>query len=281
MTLFGILGSYVICPPPAPDAINAACKAQTAASFSWSKHGYGADLTTSPNPCQAPDLSASGTPTWFTSQGKTSDSRSGRKVVTIQPAPLPDSVSLDLTCIPNMYASSSSGLTNISTSAFGLPFRAPWNAFASCIIRGRVRMNVASSSFLAAVFSFVRSAISESAIVWRWREKTNTPASETNSPSKPATTMMIKTSLGHANHRGSFPCSSRYSPTAPMVRISPPPTRMISDTSSRVSVADFDSENNDKKYPISAYDLVGALGFVLQGIGLACILYHRLHRRHK
>jgi uncharacterized membrane protein len=63
---------------------------------------------------------------------------------------------------------------------------------------------------------------------------------------------------------------------APTVRTRPDTIRTISDTSREVSVADLDNENNDKKYPISAYDLLGAMGIALTGIALA-ILYLSKH----
>jgi hypothetical protein len=125
-------------------------------------------------------------------------------------------------------------------------------------------------------FSMSRRALfsasnSTSEIVCRCMENPKTPASPANSPTRPATTMMIKASLGHSIHSGSLLCSSRYSPIAPKAKRAPNTRRAISEVISPISVADFDNEKS-KKYPVSPYTLLGAAGIALTGIALA-ILY--------
>jgi hypothetical protein len=47
---------------------------------------------------------------------------------------------------------------------------------------------------------------------------------------------------------------------------------VISDVSSHLSVAVFESDAHEKRYPISPYRVLGAIGIVLSGIAVA-ILY--------
>src|ERR1035437_3388539 len=152
-------------------------------------------------------------------------------------------------------------------------------AFPDSVLAASATPNAVFASSMAAVESLRAFAevisnalISAPSSVCRWREKTYTPASEKNSPNRPTTTIKINTSFGHFIHRGSLSCSSRYSPIAPHVRIRPDTIRKISDTSRAVSVPDLDAASNNDKYPISAYDLLGAVGIALTGVALA-ILY--------
>jgi len=136
--------------------------------------------------------------------------------------------------------------------------------------------NAASAALLAEVFaspaSLVRTAISWSAIVWRCLDDRKIPPSPSNSPATPIITSISPNFI----HR--LPCSAWYSIMSPTTKTAPNMRSAHSETSRMIKVADFDSE---KSVPISASDLAGALGFALQGIGLAYLLYHRLHKRRK
>jgi hypothetical protein len=48
--------------------------------------------------------------------------------------------------------------------------------------------------------------------------------------------------------------------------------------SSAVLVADLDRE---KKYPISAYDIVGAVGIALPGIAILVVMFMEISKRRK
>jgi hypothetical protein len=100
----------------------------------------------------------------------------------------------------------------------------------------------------------------------KWPENIYTPASPANSPKRLIATIQTKTCTGELDHfiqRGSFPCSSRYSPAAPYARTKPQIRSSNSDPSSQFSVADFDRES---KYPISRYRLLAGLGILITGV---------------
>ena len=102
----------------------------------------------------------------------------------------------------------------------------------------------------------------------------NTPASPTNSPTKLMATIQTKTILGrlvHFIHLGSVPCSSIYSPAAPSARIKPHSRMVISDASSHLSVAGFEIDADEKRYPMSPYRILGGIGVVITGIGIAIL----------
>jgi hypothetical protein len=63
-----------------------------------------------------------------------------------------------------------------------------------------------------------------------------------------------------------------YSPAAPNASTSPHRTSKLSDVFNPVSAADFESDIQERRYPISPYRLLGAIGIVLTGIAVA-ILY--------
>jgi hypothetical protein len=82
--------------------------------------------------------------------------------------------------------------------------------------------------------------------------------------------------LDHAIQRGSVPCSSMYSPAAPNARTRPHRTSRLSDTFSPVSAVDFERESQERRYPISPYRLLGAIGIVLTGIAAAILHLSKL-----
>jgi hypothetical protein len=66
-------------------------------------------------------------------------------------------------------------------------------------------------------------------------------------------------------HHGNF-----ISPIKPTTRSSPDAKRTTSDAWSHKTVADWES---DRSVPMSPWDLVGGLGFILQGLTLVLIAY--------
>ncbi len=141
-------------------------------------------------------------------------------------------------------------------------------ALASAIWRSKPL--AVASAWVARTF---RLPTSRSEIVCKWDEQRNIPPSANNSPATPIITNISNTFTYFFQRSASL-----YSPISPRVSSTPNSSSAISEILRPTEVADFDSE---KKVPISLYELAGALGFALQGLCFACLLYHRLNRRHK
>ena len=111
-----------------------------------------------------------------------------------------------------------------------------------------------------------RRVSSASSIDCNSSEKIKTPPSPTNSPIKPPTTMRMNISFGHRIQRGKrcdLPWSSRYSPTAPNSKTSPDARSRISEMLRLRADSDLVSvipgkNHEDRRYPISPYNLLGA-----------------------
>ena len=87
----------------------------------------------------------------------------------------------------------------------------------------------------------------------------------------PITTSNSNVVWEHLSSLGNF----LYSPSAPIVKISPNKRSIASETSNANEVADFDK----KKYPINPYDILVSLTMVIHGIAVMVIMIARL--RHK
>ena len=154
------------------------------------------------------------------------------------------------------------------------PSKSNWFCRSLAAVSAReAALAAASAEALAVPATLVRSAISCSAIVWRYVENRKIPPSANSSPATP-----IITSISNI-----FTCFFQrsdlaYSPMSPAVRTMPNNSKAISEISRAVDVADLDSA---KRVPISMYELCGTLGFMLQGLAFACLLYQRLRKRRK
>ncbi len=119
---------------------------------------------------------------------------------------------------------------------------------------------------------------SPSSIDCKCDEKANTPPSPNSSPATPTMTRISNTAVGHNNSRvGSF----LYSPKIPNTKTTPDIRSSHSETSSPIVLAAFDQE---KRYPISPYTLLGGIGMALPGIALLIIAIDKsvkLYRERK
>jgi hypothetical protein len=113
-------------------------------------------------------------------------------------------------------------------------------------------------------------ATSWSDMFWSCDPNRNTPPSAISSPAMPISTIHSNL-LTHTLHHGTF-----SSPTTPRTKITPKTSSPHSEVLSPVVVAGFES---DKKYPIPIGTWAGALGFVIQGLGLVYILFRRIGKR--
>jgi hypothetical protein len=125
----------------------------------------------------------------------------------------------------------------------------------------------------AALFSC---ATSRSAIVCKWALYAKTPPSAISSPATPMITKTSKKRLCFLNRGYSlFLWSAKYSPTRPATSMMPNSNNANSDAASSAVVRDFDKE----KIPIQLHTLIGALGFMVQGLCALLIVFARLRRR--
>jgi len=128
-----------------------------------------------------------------------------------------------------------------------------------------------AASLRATPASLFRLATSDSDIVCKWAENKKMPPSATNSPATPMITI-ISNFLTCAFHLSDL----EYSPTSPITSRTPNANSNASDASSAFVVAGLDSE---RSVPISPWSVIGALGFVVQGLGFALIAYRHMRNR--
>jgi hypothetical protein len=135
------------------------------------------------------------------------------------------------------------------------------SAMPCAAVDARCASRAESYACLAEVSAWVTSW---SDIFWSWKPNKNTPPSAISSPAIPISTIHSNR-LTQTLHHGAF-----NSPTTPRTKITPKIRSAHSESLSPVVVAGFES---DKKYPIPIGTWAGALGFVIQGLGLWPISY--------
>ncbi len=133
-----------------------------------------------------------------------------------------------------------------------------------------------SKSFASASADAARTlsaATSLSLMVCRRPEKAKTPASPANSPIRLITIIHMNMVLGwldQAIHLGNFSWSSRYSPITPNANTKPEIKSNTSQELRNFSVVSFKGESpTQKKYPINPYRILGAIGIIVSGLGVA------------